>query len=376
MVQISTRTLDALVAEQAVAAQAESAGRSLDFRTGSVFRALAESFAAVGLWMQALALRILASTRASTASEEDLDSWMADYFVFRSDAKPARGMVTFSRFTPSIPALVPLGATVRTADGAWSYAVQKDASIPSWSEAQNGYVVSPGTQSISLPVLSTASGHGANAAIGTVTLLTTSIPGIDLVGNAAGLEGGVDAETDDQLRTRFRLYIASLSRATRAAVDYAISQLQGGLSWSVIENQLPDGTARDATFTVVVDDGTGVPGQDLLTRVSGVVELVRPLGVSYAVVAPQRLLVDVSMNLVLATGADRQFVVGMVQDALAAHINALPLGSSLSYQRMGQIAFATSPEVIDVQNVTVNGGVSNIAGDPRRALRAGVVNVF
>lgn len=370
---LTTKPFDQIVSDQAVTAQASAPGRDLDFREGTVLRALAEGFGSIGLWLQGLVLRVLAATRAATSAGTDLDTWMADYGIARSPANAARGQVTFGRFTPGLPAMVPVGAQVKTADGAWTYQVT-DAG-PGYDAVLGGYPVAAGTVNITLPVAAQTAGVGGNAAAGTVTLLSTAIPGIDTVTNSEALVGGTEAETDRALQARFRAYIASLPRAVRVAIDFAVSQVQAGLTWSILEGQQADGSPAPATFTVVVDDGTGAPPPDLLTRVAASVEQYRPLGVSYAVVAPVLLLADVSMQITTASEADHAAAVAAVSLALTRHINSLPLGAGLSYNRLSQVAFAASPLVENVTGFTVNGGYSDLPAAPRQAIRVGTVAV-
>lgn len=370
---LSTKPFSQIVSDQAVTAQASAPGRDLDFSVGSTLRALAEGFGSIGLWLQGLVLRLLATTRASTSSGDDLGTWMADYGLTRSAANPARGSVTLARFTPGLPAMVPVGATVKTVDGAWTYAITDDGA--SLDEVLGGYQVVAGQTSITLPVVATVAGAGGNAAAGTVTLLSSSIPGIDTVTNAAPLVGGTEAETDAALRTRFAAYIASLPRAVRIAIDYAVSQVQAGLSWTVLEQQLPDGTSAPATFTVVVDDGTGAPPSDLLTRVAAAVEEFRPLGVSFAVVAPVLLPANIDMKISTVSETDHAVAVAAVAKALTDYINALPLGSGLSYNRLSQVALSASPLVDDVTSFTINGGFASLPAAPRQAIRAAIVGV-
>lgn len=370
---LSTKPLAQIVSDQAVTAQASAPGRDLDFSVGSTLRALAEGFGSIGLWLQGLILRLLATTRAATSATTDLDTWMSDFGLTRSAANPARGQVTLSRFTPGLPALVPVGATVKTADGAWTYAVT-DNGI-GLDDVLGGYSVVAGQTSITLPVVALAAGAGGNAAAGTVTLLSSSIPGIDTVTNAAGLVGGTEAETDAALRARFTAYIASLPRGVPQAIDYAVSQVQAGLTWAVLEQQRPDGTAAPATFTVIVDDGSGAPPADLIARVAAAVEQYRALGVSFAVVAPVLMPADVDMKITTLLQTDHAAAVAAVAKALTAYINAVPLGSGLSYNRLAQVALTASPLVEDVTSFTVNGGTASIAAAPRQAVRARTIAV-
>lgn len=375
MPTLATKPLAQMVADQAVIAQATAPSRSLDFSVGSILRALAEAYGSIGLWLQGLILRVLAASRAVTSTGTDLDSWMGDYGLTRSAAQPARGEVTFSRFSPGIAALVPIGAEVKTQDAAWTYRVVSGSASASLDDVQQGYTFPSGQGSITLPVVATTAGVGGNAAPNTVTLLSTAIPGVDQVTNALALTGGAEAETDEALRIRFVAYVASLSRATKIAIDFAISQVQAGLTWSILEQQRPDGSTAPATFTVVVDDGTGAPPSSLLSTVSQAVEQYRPLGVSFAVVAPVVLEANVTMTLTHTGTAPHAEVVGIVSTALENYINAIPLGSGLSYTRLAQVAYAADPRVENVTAVLLNGASADIPAAPRRAVRAGVIAV-
>ncbi|HHW4679686.1 MAG TPA: baseplate J/gp47 family protein [Xylella sp.] len=59
---------------------------------------------------------------------------MADYGLTRLPASAASGVVTFSHFTPTHQAVLPVGALVQTADGTQQYAVTVDATSPAWTQ--------------------------------------------------------------------------------------------------------------------------------------------------------------------------------------------------------------------------------------------------
>src|ERR1700761_3299854 len=112
--QLSLRTFSTLDQDMAATVQASDA-ELLDLTVGSTLRAVLEANASVGLWMQWLILLVLRTTRAATSSGTDLDSWMADMTLSRLPAVPATGIATFSRFTSTTSAVIPVGAMVRTA---------------------------------------------------------------------------------------------------------------------------------------------------------------------------------------------------------------------------------------------------------------------
>ena len=123
---------------------------------------------------------MLQSTRAATSTGADLDSWMADFSLARLPAVPASGTVTLSRFTPSGRALAPVGALVRTADGAQSFAIIADRNSPYFSASDQAYVLPAGVASVDVPVAAQVAGALGNVQAGSISLIVTAMPGVDL----------------------------------------------------------------------------------------------------------------------------------------------------------------------------------------------------
>jgi phage-related baseplate assembly protein len=269
----------------AAAVQA-SAAQLLDLTVGSTLRAVLEANASVCLWMQWLILQVLRTTRAATSTGADLDSWMADLSLTRLPAASATGIVTFSRITPTLAALVPAGALVRTADGTQTFSVLADTTHPAWAGASNGYVIASGLASLDLPVTALVPGNTGNVQADAISLLASAVPGIDSVSNASAFLNGLDAESDDAFRRRFRNFIASRSRATPAAIAYAITSIQQGLNYTIQENTGPTGKPSLGQFVVTVDDGSGSPSTAMLSTVQAAIEAVRPIGSLFSVHPP------------------------------------------------------------------------------------------
>ena len=313
--QLSLRTFSTLVQNMAAAVQA-SATQLLDLTVGSTLRAVIESNASIALWMQWLILLVLRTTRAATSSGADLDTWMADLSLTRLPAIAATGIVTFSRFSPTMTALIPAGALARTADGTQTFAVSIDATNPAWVSASNGYLVAAGVASLDVPVAAMTYGGAGNVQAGAVSLLASAIPGIDAVSNASAIQNGLDAEPDDAFRDRFQNFIASRSRATTVAVGYAISNIQQGLNYTIQENLDPSGQPRMGSFVVTVDDGSGSPSTALLSTVQIAVDAVRPVGSIFSVQPPDVVTVNVSLVITVAAGATKAQVAGGVGNAI------------------------------------------------------------
>src|SRR5574340_85330 len=167
MANITTQDFSTIVRTIVTAIQG-GARTLVDLTVGSILRAVVEANAAVVLWLQGLILQLLATTRAATSNGSDLDTWVADYGLTRLPAVAATGQVSFSRFTATQQAVVPIGSTVQTGDGSQQYSVTIDTANAAYSAALGGYVLAAGVSSVSVPVAAAKAGAAGNAAIGQI----------------------------------------------------------------------------------------------------------------------------------------------------------------------------------------------------------------
>jgi uncharacterized phage protein gp47/JayE len=368
------QTFSSLVQGMAAAVQA-AAAQLLDLTIGSTLRVVLEATASIALWMQWLILQVLEMTRAATSRGSDLDSWMDDFSLERLPASPASGTITFSRFNSSVPALIPVGALVRTTDGTQTFTVTVDSTAPGWSSAQNGYVIGLGIASLDVSVVAQSAGTSSNVQAGAISVLASALSSVDGVLNAAAFVNGIDAESDTAFRLRFQSYMASLSRATLSAVGNAVNTVQQGLNYTIRENQGPSGTIQMANFVIVVDDGSGFPSNTLLSMVQAAVEAVRPIGSTFSIFAPAVIRVDVSLTATTSDTNNIEILTTQVVNAIGAYINSLPVGISLPTSRVVQIAYTTSSEVTNVTGVLLNGQSSDIIIQCFEVIKTGTVVV-
>ena len=370
MIHMSIQTQDwvTLVRNQVAAIQGY-AKVLVDLTVGSVLRAVVEANAAVTVWLQGLILQVMAITRASTSSGAHLDSWMADFGLSRLAAVPATGNVTFSRVTTTQQVLVPLTAVVQTGDGTQQFNVVIDTKNPAYNATLGGYVIAAGAAGVTVPVRALVAGVAGNAVAGAVSTIVGAISGVDTVINAAAFVNGADAESDGALRTRFIAYVASLSKATKTAIGAAIASVKQGLTYAILENQTYAGLQQNGTFIVIVDDGTGSPPSTLLSSVSNAVDAVRPLTSTFYVYGPVVINATVAMTIATAPGYTHQTITAQVQTALLNYINTLPLGTTLTYSRLVQVAYDASPAVINVTGTLLNGGTSDLPASSLQVIK-------
>lgn len=365
--QLQLQDFPTLVRNQA-AAVASSCRTLMDVSVGSVLRAVLEANASVALWMQWLIMEVLSTTRAATSRGVDLDSWVQDFGLSRLGAVPATGAARFSRATAGFAAVVPLGALIRTgvAADAQAFVVTANPASAGWNGA--GYAVDANSIDISVPIRAVKTGRAGNVQAGVLRLLSTAIPGIDAVINDFPASGGLDAETDAALRVRFGGFLDSRTRATVQAIEFAIQSVQQGLQFVIAERVDTVGAVRPGYFTVVIDDGSGVPSDALIGRVGAAVEAFRPVGGSYAVIRPRLVQVDVLLRVVGPTAA--------VQSAISSFIAQRGIGEGLVISRIVQVAHDASPDVVRVSEVSINGSMSDLVMDPFGRAVPGTVTVL
>lgn len=363
-----------LVRDQATAIQGRAAGL-VDFTIGSLMRAIVEANSGVLQWVQQLIVTLLAATRAATCSGADLDSWMADFGFIRLSAGFASGSVTYSRFTATNSALVPIGALVGSTDGSQQYAVTIDTTNAYYNASLGGYLVPAGVASVTVPVLATNAGAAGNALVGTVTVIVGGISGIDIVTNAQPFANGVDAESDSAFRARFVLWVQSLSKGTKAAIGYALSSMQQGVTYTLTENQDYSGNLLYGYFYAVVDDGSGAPSSTFLTSAANAIEAVRPFTSRYGVFAPTLLTANVGMTITTDATVTHSVVVANVVAALQTYIASLKLGQILPYTQLAAVAYGVSPAITNVSGVLLNSSTADLSANQKQVIRPGTIVV-
>jgi hypothetical protein len=113
-----------------------------------------------------------------------------------------------------------------------------------------------------------------------------------------------------------------------------------------------------------------------LTNVANAIEATRPLGVTYAApYAPVVVNAAVVMTLTTAAGYVHSSVVSTVQAAVQTYINSLPLGATLPYSKLAQVAYDASLGVTNVTGVTLNGGTADLTATAAQVVKYSSVTV-
>ncbi|HHH0840492.1 TPA: baseplate J/gp47 family protein, partial [Yersinia enterocolitica] len=233
----------------------------------------------------------------------------------------------------------------------------------------------PGVNSLAVTVMANSAGSEGNAQAGTVTIISGSIQFIDTVTNAMTFANGEDEEADSAARARFVLWIASLSKATKSAIGYALSSMQNGVTYTLTENYAYNGTAQPGYFYAVVDDGSGAPSSTFLAQAYSAIDAVRGFTITFGVFGPALLTANVSMVITTDPSGSHSDIVALVTTALQTYIASLSLGQLLPFTQLATVAYGASPLVTNVSGVTLNSGTSDLAATQRQVIRAGTIAV-
>jgi hypothetical protein len=334
-----------------------------------------------------LVLGLLATTRLSTSTGQDVDTFVADFGLPpREAAVSAIGQVLFSRFTPTnsttIPAGAPSinaagvvtysgGATVQTADGTEPFQVIPDPTQTYFNVAANAYIIPAGTTSGQATVQAVNPGTQGNVANGTITTISTAIVGVDTVTNPNSFANGANQETDVQVMTRFQSYIQGLRAAIYSAVVSAIEGLQQGIQFEIVENQTLAGASQPGFFYVIISPFT-TPIHD---AVYSAINAIRGLSITFAVYAASQLTANVVVTVTAAPEYTLASVEAAVQTAIENFIAAVPLGSSLSWSQLYAVVWGVPGVAIPVTNLTLNGGTADLVPTAQQQVVAGTVVV-
>ncbi len=376
------KQFDELVNDQVAAIQA-SAGQVLDFSVGSILLAIVESNAGNTLWIEGLVTKLLAITRLTTSKGEDVDTFLAQFGLERLGAVNSTGEVTFSRFTPSVQAVIPAGTLDTITQGALvyspasqvTYSVYADASNPNYDPDLNAYVIPIDTSNATVPIVALTAGAIGNVLVNQITTISSVIIGVDTVTNDQPLTNGQDQESDDAAKIRFVLYINSLSKATKQALEAVIAGTEGVKRYKLVENEDVIGNTLYGFFYAVIDDGTGNASDTLLQNVQIALYATRGFTIGFSVYAPTPFPIGITATVTANGTIPADTVKANILSALQQYIISLGFDALIPYSRIPWVIYNADPTVTDITSYTLNGSTIDITLSGRQIATVGTLSV-
>ena len=207
------------------------------------------------------------------------------------------------------------------------------AGLVRFETTQDG-TLAAGQSHVDVPVQAVQAGSAGNVIAGSVRNLAAVPVGITGCTNPEAMSGGTDAEDDEQLRARILDSFLRLPNGANSAYYE-----QEALSFDEVAAAVALPRSRGiGTVDVVVATEQGVPEQELLDRLAEHFQSRREIAVDVAVLAPETVTVDVSVQV---DSDDLDAAAAGVEQALAEWFSGQRLGQNVLRVKLGSLIYGT-----------------------------------
>lgn len=321
-----------------------------DVNRGSVARTMLE---APAIEIEELYLQMMLGLREAIP--------VSVYNTFGFDALTAASASGTLRFTAPAPAAseisIPIGSSARVPGKTISYVTRVDA------------VIGVGQTYVDVMCAADAPGSIGNTGANTITEFVASVPGVSTVTNQQPFVNGLDDETPDDRRARFRAYIQSLARGTINACLYGAktAKLVDGsgtvyeyvASAFLVEPWVTNSAEAVAMFKIYIHNGgssTSAPLVDLTQKIiDGYYETDgtpvpgwKAAGCKAIVIASVDQAVPVTGTVYVASGYTPADVVADATEAMQLYIQKLGAGQNVLKSELISIVKRDVPGVLNV----------------------------
>lgn len=283
---------------------------------------------------------LLAAAIPSAESGPYLDKFGAIFGLTRTPAATAYVVLTF---TGEEGTVIPKD-TVAVSSGGLRFTTDLAASI------------SGGTAEV--PATAEQSGEIYNVAVGTVTRLAYSLPGISQVTNETPGEGGADAESDAYFYDRIHTYLSEPVASGNVNHYKQWARAVSGVGNAAV---IPLWNGNGTVKVVVAGEDKKPVDEMIVTQVAQHIESVRPIGAQVTVVSAQALAVDVEATCTLEGGVVASDVQKEMEEEIQRMLLDMEMGAQepVRYNRILAMLLSCKG-VVDCTSLTVNSGSTNI----------------
>lgn len=322
--------------------------RLTDFNVGSAARALFDAFS-----IEAENLYMLTVENISDGIESGL---MSSFDFSPRDATYAYGelKVTFNN-DATTQIVIPAGATFSTGDTSSNLKFQ----------TRDSYIVYPGTNTINITVYANTIGTVGNVEANHINSIESNIYNVATVTNPESFLTGSDAETYEQTKSRFQLFIESFGRATKNALKYGALTVPEVHSVYVYE--------QVGLVTIYAADANGNLPSQVQRNVEQVLEDYRPAGIQLVVSPMVKTLVDVTAKVkFLNENLVTQQTLTSLEQVARNHLNSLDADADLVLSKLATELMNSDDNIADLEIVEPS---DNIDVANNAIIRAGSITV-
>lgn len=275
-----------------------------------------------------------------TAQGEYLDKHAQLRGLERRAAVAAEGILRFETDqAPSTDLTIPAGTVCMTA-GLVRFETTQEA------------VLQAGETMVETTAAAVEPGASGNVAAGTIRAMAVAPVGVSRCTNPDGFSGGLDEESDEELRERVLETFQRMPNGANAAF-YEQSAMSFPQVAAAAVVSRPRGVG---SVDVVVSTAAGVPDSELLEELQAYFEERREIAVDVLVRAPEVQDVDVTVQIQTAANRDGETVRQAVEQAVRSWFDGRQLGQSILRARLGQLIF----EVDGVENYVLTAPAADV----------------
>ncbi|WP_213997068.1 baseplate J/gp47 family protein [Tepidanaerobacter syntrophicus] len=246
------------------------------------------------------------------------------------------------------------------------FSTQGSESAPAVLFKSKSSVVIGGDGTATVEIEAIEPGIAGNVNANTITFLSSPIQGVSSITNPNSTSGGTDEEDDESLRQRILEYDAAQGASFVGSIaDYErwTKEVDGVGSVIVVTPEVDDGI-----ITLVVTDSAGNPAtldlcEDIynhIMRPDNPMQRLAPINALIEVTPPEPVVIDISANIEIESGADIETITNSFKNTLTAYFHEAITQGEVRYIRVGAI-LAQTQGVADYLNLLVNNGTTNIA---------------
>jgi uncharacterized phage protein gp47/JayE len=305
---------------------------------GTVVRTLIEAIADNDDMSNYYTAYVYSALGLDEATGNDIDRLISILGITRDSATAATGVVRMS--TGDEPAsgdiVIPYGHIISTTQ-------DTDGTVIEFTVSDTGKVLPSGGTYIDVNVVASIPGRIYIPA-GALSVLNSSISGIETVTNINAIDSGSDAESDDELKLRTKTVSKSFGKCTDSAIKMAVEAIDGVLSCTVID--MMNGVA---TTGIIVATEVIPPPDGLVATINDVVKATKASGIAASVTYPSIKSIDI--NITITGTHDRD----VVASAIVGYVNSLNIGQIFYVRQMERkVLNAIDPDSFDNDSLDIS----------------------
>lgn len=302
-----------------------------DFNPGSAIRTLLES---VALQLEEFYYDLKQAVRYAIRNS----AYVAFGFD-RTDATIAKGHVTIYFYKPlGDDMIIPQGTKFHTGD-------RLNRRIY-FSSTENFYIKA-GSISATIPLICDEIGKIGNVGPGDINKLVIGNPRVKYVQNKESFYGGRDRETEIQREVRFREYVHTLQKGTRAAVAYGIKEVPG------VAGVYVDDRYIGVVFTYVHDADGNLPSE-LKEEILNKIKDYRSAGIEVAIKPIVKVPINLHINIKYKDGFDPNVYDVIIHSLVVNYIKSLQASDNVNMSNVVTVINDTYRDIIEYINICEN----------------------